>query len=188
MDDIPVYISDECCVGIVTLFDKENGMLEKQKSHCTDIVLESMLINTEQYCNDDLSECEIDFHDFQCDDRFAETCLDLGGRLYEADVVLECTDFTESFKFTLKNDVRCLSPMCSDDEMLSIFDALERNPDLGQCEVTVFPKEMETDSSESSSSTSSSASAQAPESGALLKARTSILMIAMAASSVLAML
>ena len=145
-----------------------------------DIVLESMLINTNEYCNVDQTECEIDFHDFQCDDQLAESCLDLGGRLYEADVVLECTDFSESFKFTLKNDVRCLSPMCSDDEMLSIFDALERNPGLGQCEITVFP--IETSSTTSDSST---VGVQSPESGALSKADTSLGMVAVALFSAL---
>jgi hypothetical protein len=56
-------------------------------------------------------------------------------------VVLECTDFTKTFKFTLHNDVQCRSTACSDDDMLQIFDAMEQNPALGQCNVTVFPKD-----------------------------------------------
>jgi hypothetical protein len=81
-DDIPVYVSKECCVGIVTLFDKNNGVLERQKEHCTDIVFEMLLINTDEYCNNDMSGCTIDYDNFQCDNQFAQTSEENGGRLF----------------------------------------------------------------------------------------------------------
>lgn len=138
--NIMIDVSPECCLDSIKLFDENTAALEVELSQCTTHIMETMLIKYDDHCDEDGTNCAIDYHDFTCDDEFALHCLTLGGKILEMDVTMTCHDFTNlrSSHLRILNKIDCVALSCDEEESLRIYGSIaNEDPDLEGCTMTV---------------------------------------------------
>jgi hypothetical protein len=82
-----------------------------------------MLADLPAYCDSNITNCSVDFHDFTCDEEYIATCSELGNYA-EFDETEVCTFPDHDILTTRSLDkVTCVPAICTANEIVALLDA-----------------------------------------------------------------
>ena len=125
INGITTNFSYQCCEDTRELLEANNGTLKTEAVDClaslmTEFSSDDFVID---YCNSDVTQCTIDYAEFECGDEFLETCTSLGGMQLEADVEVVCTGGIGRITFVYQNLFDCTTSSCSEQDYLAVLRA-----------------------------------------------------------------
>jgi hypothetical protein len=109
--------------------------LSAELEACGQIIADSLLSDLESNCNDDITECTIDFSKYTC---LGEAIAKCPERVIGGHVQFVCDDL--DITINALNNADCIANSCSDADVEAFYDAitLGTNPDLGGCNIETF--------------------------------------------------
>jgi hypothetical protein len=79
---------------------------------------------SKMYCNANLTDCTVNYHDFTCDDEVMRTCRAEGGQVIEGSLDMRCSIFRETTIFWYLNKMNCLGASCDEHNLFAGFEAI----------------------------------------------------------------